>query len=139
MSDVILPAKIKLTSDLEEANYKKDAIILSVGTHGIREVLSNSKPYINPNQIIINVSKNWEWYFIKNFSNCEEIIPDSRYAILSGPSHTEEGGKNVPTAVVSASKDKFVAEYVQELFITPNFRVYTNPDVGWSWIRLFKM
>ena len=57
LSDVILPAKIKLTSDLEEANYKKDAIILSVGTHGIREVLSNSKPYINPNQIIINVSR----------------------------------------------------------------------------------
>ncbi len=130
LSDVILPAKIKLTSDLEEANYKKDAIILSVGTHGIREVLSNSKPYINPNQIIINVSKGIENDTLLRISQIvEEIIPDSRYAILSGPSHAEEVAKNVPTAVVSASKDKFVAEYVQELFITPNFRVYTNPDV----------
>ena len=130
LPDAILPSNIKLTSDLEEVNYKKDIIILSVGTHGIREVLKNSKPYIKPNQIIVNVSKGIENNTLLRISQIvEELIPNSKYAILSGPSHAEEVAKNVPTTVVSASKDKSVAEYVQELFITPSFRVYTNPDV----------
>ena len=35
----------------------------------------------------------------------------------------------MPTTVVAASSEKPIAEYVQDLFFTPNFRVYTNPDV----------
>lgn len=31
--------------------------------------------------------------------------------------------------MVSASKDKKIAEYVQDIFMSPYFRVYTNPDV----------
>ena len=37
--------------------------------------------------------------------------------------------RNMPTTVVSASEDKKVAEYVQDVFMSPYFRVYTNPDV----------
>ena len=127
---VILPANFKLTNDLEEANFNKDLIILSTGTHGIREVLNNSKSYIKRDQIIVNVSKGIENGTLLRISEIvEEIIPQSKYAILSGPSHAEEVAKDMPTTVVSASKDKGVAEYVQDLFITPSFRVYTNPDV----------
>ncbi|WP_312908463.1 NAD(P)H-dependent glycerol-3-phosphate dehydrogenase [Tissierella praeacuta] len=130
LPDIILPSNLKLTNDLEKVNSNKDLIILSVGTHGIREVLKNSKPYIKPNQIIVNVSKGIENGSLLRISQIvEAIIPNSKYAILSGPSHAEEVANNIPTAVVSASKDKDVSEYVQDLFITPNFRVYTNPDV----------
>lgn len=126
----ILPPNFKLTNDLEEANFNKDLMILSTGTHGIREVLVNSKPYIKPNQIIVNVSKGIENETLLRISQIvEELIPNSKYAILSGPSHAEEVAKDMPTTVVSASEDKEVAEYVQDLFITPSFRVYTNPDV----------
>lgn len=126
----ILPSNFKLTNDLEEANFKKDSIILSTGTHGIREVLNNSKPYIKKGQVIINVSKGIENETLLRISQIvDEIVPNSKYAALSGPSHAEEVAKDMPTTVVSASKDKDVAEYVQDLFITPSFRVYTNPDV----------
>lgn len=126
----ILPNNIKLTVDLEEVNYNMNAIVLSVGTSGIREVLGNSKPYIKHGQLIVNVSKGIENNSLLRISEIvEEIIPDSKYAILSGPSHAEEVSKDIPTAVVSASKDKLTAEFVQDLFITPSFRVYTNPDV----------
>ncbi|WP_353097373.1 NAD(P)H-dependent glycerol-3-phosphate dehydrogenase [Tissierella praeacuta] len=130
LPDAILPSNLNLTNDLEEANSNKDLIILSVGTHGVREVLENSKPYIKPNQIIVNVSKGIENETLVRISQIvEELIPDSKYAVLSGPSHAEEVANNIPTTVVSASKDKEIAEYVQDLFITPSFRVYTNPDV----------
>lgn len=130
LPDAILPSNLNLTNDLEKANSNKDLIILSVGTHGVREVLENSKPYIKPNQIIVNVSKGIENETLMRISQIvEELIPDSKYAVLSGPSHAEEVANNIPTTVVSASKDKEIAEYVQDLFITPSFRVYTNPDV----------
>ena len=125
-----LPSNIKLTNDLENLSYKKDMIVLSVGTHGIREVLNNCKSYINPNQIIVNVSKGIENDSLLRISEIvEELLPKNKYAVLSGPSHAEEVSKDMPTTVVSASIHKEVAEYVQDLFITPSFRVYTNPDV----------
>lgn len=127
---ITLPSNLKLTNDLEKVNFNKDAIVLSVGTHGIREVLNNCKSYIKKDQIIVNVSKGIENQSLLRISEIvEEIIPNSRYTVLSGPSHAEEVAKNMPTTVVSASKRKEVAQYVQDLFITPSFRVYTNPDV----------
>ena len=130
LPDITLPPNLKLTNDLEEANFNKDAIVLSVGTHGVREVLNSCKSYMKKDQIIVNVSKGIENESLLRISEIvEEIVPQSRYAMLSGPSHAEEVAKNMPTTVVSASKSKEVAEYVQDLFITPSFRVYTNPDV----------
>jgi glycerol-3-phosphate dehydrogenase (NAD(P)+) len=130
LPDIILPPNLKLTNDLEEVNFNKDAIVLSVGTHGVREVLNNCKSYIKKDQIIVNVSKGIENESLLRISQIvEEIVPNSRYAILSGPSHAEEVAKNMPTTVVSSSGIKEVAEYVQDLFITPEFRVYANPDV----------
>ncbi|MBU5426444.1 NAD(P)H-dependent glycerol-3-phosphate dehydrogenase [Tissierella pigra] len=130
LPDITLPSNLKLTNDLEKVNFNKDAIVLSVGTHGIREVLNNCKSYIKKDQIIVNVSKGIENQSLLRISEIvEEIVPNSRYTVLSGPSHAEEVAKNMPTTVVSASKSKEVAQYVQDLFITPSFRVYTNPDV----------
>ena len=52
-----------------------------------------------------------------------------KYVVLSGPSHAEEVGRDIPTAVVAASSCLKNAEYVQDLFMCEFFRVYTNPDV----------
>lgn len=126
----VLPSNLKVISDLEEAIKNKNALVLSMGTHGIRDVLEKAKGFIEPNQIIVNVSKGIENGTLLRISEIvESIIPSSKYAILSGPSHAEEVCKDMPTTLVSASKDKDVAEYIQDLFITPTFRVYTNPDV----------
>ena len=48
---------------------------------------------------------------------------------LSGPSHTEEVARRVPTAVVSACPDQAAAETVQDLFLNDRFRVYSSSDV----------
>jgi len=57
------------------------------------------------------------------------ILPDNPYAVLSGPSHAEEVALNMPTTVVAASDNMEIAEYIQDVFMGPYFRVYTNPDV----------
>lgn len=51
------------------------------------------------------------------------------FAVLSGPSHAEEVCRGIPTTVVSASSESSTAVAVQDLFMTREFRVYTQADV----------
>jgi glycerol-3-phosphate dehydrogenase (NAD(P)+) len=48
---------------------------------------------------------------------------------LSGPSHAEEVGRDLPTALVAASDSETAAENAQKILMTSRLRVYTNPDV----------
>ncbi len=131
LPNVKLPCNLKVTNDLEKVSFNKEVILLSVPTHGVRETLYNCKRYMNKDQIIVNVAKGIENDSLLRISEIvKEILPQNKYSILSGPSHAEEVAKNMPTTVVSASENKAVAEFVQDLFITPFFRVYTNPDVA---------
>ena len=50
-------------------------------------------------------------------------------AVLSGPSHAEEVGRRIPTTCVTGAKSKKTAEYIQTIFMSPVFRVYTSPDI----------
>ena len=130
LPNISLPENLLVSSDVEKTVFNKDVILLSVPTHGVRDALNNAKKYIKKNQIIVNVAKGIENDTLLRISQIvAEILPDNNYAILSGPSHAEEVALNIPTTVVSASKNKFVAEYIQDLFTTPTFRVYTNPDI----------
>lgn len=127
---VEIPTNLNITGDIEKAIKNKDILLLATSSHGIREILFNKKDIINKEQIIVNVSKGIENNTLMRISEIvAEILPDNKYAILSGPSHAEEVAIGIPTTVVSASVDKDVAEYVQDVFMTPYFRVYTNPDV----------
>ena len=49
-------------------------------------------------------------------------------AALSGPSHAEEVGRGIPTAVVVASAAPALGLAVQSVFSGPRFRVYTSSD-----------
>ena len=49
--------------------------------------------------------------------------------VLSGPSHAEEVGRHVPTAVVVASERRQAAELVQDAFMNGRLRIYTSPDI----------
>ena len=130
LPNIELPEGLRISEDLEKTLYKKDVILLSVPTHGVREALYNAKKYISKDQVIVNVAKGIENDTLLRISQIvKEILPKNYYAVLSGPSHAEEVALKMPTTVVSASEHKSIAEYIQDLFTTPTFRVYTNPDI----------
>lgn len=52
-----------------------------------------------------------------------------KMAALSGPSHAEEVCRRVPTVVVSASPNHETAAEVQNHFMLPTFRIYTQSDL----------
>jgi glycerol-3-phosphate dehydrogenase (NAD(P)+) len=49
-------------------------------------------------------------------------------AVLSGPSHAEEVARGLPASVTIASSRPEEARLLQEVFMTPTFRVYTSAD-----------
>lgn len=130
LPEIPLPKNLNLVNDLEEAVKGKDIVILAVSTHGVRYILESIEKYVNTKQVIVNVAKGIENETLFRVSEIvKEILPDNKFVCLSGPSHAEEVAKDIPTTVVSSSEDLVIAEYIQDIFMTPNFRVYTNKDL----------
>lgn len=129
---ICIPKDIKLFfNDATKAIKNSDIIVLAVPTQKVREIVKNIKLHIKSNQIIVNVAKGIEEKTQLRISEIiDEQLPQQPYAVLSGPSHAEEVAKDMPTTIVVASNERRIAEYVQEVFITSTFRVYTNPDVA---------
>ena len=96
----------------------------------IRSTAKTIAPYVTSNQIIVNVSKGIEESTLMTLTEviCDEI-KGATVAVLSGPSHAEEVGKEMPTTVVAGASTKEIAELVQDTFMSDFFRVYTSPDV----------
>jgi len=127
---VVLPEKVSSTTDMEKALKGADVVVMAVPSQTTRKVASEISKYFSKDGIVVCCSKGIEEDTCMLLSDViEQEMPGNEVVILSGPSHAEEIAKDIPTAVVSASRNISAAEYIQEMFITPTFRVYTNPDV----------
>lgn len=126
---VTLPKNIKYEKELSVACKDAQIIIMAVPSPFVRLVARQASPYIT-NQIIVDVAKGIEKESCKTLSEViTEELPSARVVVLSGPTHAEEVAVDMPTTIVSASKDIAAAQEVQEVFSTKTFRVYTNDDV----------
>ncbi len=125
-----LPDGIHYTSDLKLASENAEVIVLVTPSHVLRSTVETISKYIDENVIIVNLTKGFEKETLKTFSGViKSVCPKNPVAVLSGPSHAEEVGKDLPTTVVAAAVDIHLAEKVQDIFMSDNFRVYTNTDV----------
>jgi len=127
---VPLNENIQIAYTTEEALKDADVVLFSAPAQHFRSALSSAKPYIKEGTVIINVAKGIEQKTLERMSEiAAEQLDMDRYVVLSGPSHAEEVGRRLPTTVAAASKNLKTAEFVQDLFITDRFRVYTTEDV----------
>lgn len=127
---ILLPNNISVTTNIEEAVKDSKIIVLAVPSQAIRSISSQIKSFIKDEQILVDVAKGLEKGSGLRLSEvCKQELPNNPYVALSGPSHAEEVAKDIPTTVVVASKDLKVAQIVQDIFMSPKFRVYTNPDI----------
>lgn len=131
LPDISLPDSLEICTDIEEAVSSAEVILTVVPSQSVRSVLKLAAPYIDKDSIVVNAAKGLEQNTHLRMSQVvSEELPNNPYAILSGPSHAEEVCRDMPTTVAVASCKRNVAEKIQDIFITPNFRVYTNPDVA---------
>ena len=127
---VKLPEDMIFTTDLSQAVDKKDLLVFAVPSSFTRQTAHNIKPYVNEGQMVVNVAKGIEEATLMTLSQViEEEIPQADVAVLSGPSHAEEVGKGIPTTIVVGANTRATAEYIQTIFMSDVFRVYTSPDV----------
>ena len=127
---VKLPDDILCTTDLERTVEGQDILVLATASPSIRSMAKKMAPYVAAGQLIVDVSKGIEESTLMILTDViAQEIPQCRAAVLSGPSHAEEVGRDIPTTVVAGAKDRETAEYIQNLFMNKVFRVYTSPDM----------
>ncbi len=125
-----LPDKVAVILDLEEACRDKDILVMAVASPYIRSTAQLAAPYVREGQIIVNVSKGIEDGTLHTLSEVlKEEIPQADIAVLSGPSHAEEVSRGVPTTIVVGADTMETAHFIQDVFMTDVFRVYTSPDI----------
>jgi len=127
---VILSDKIEYTSDLKKAVKDRKIVVFAIPAQKFREVSSKCAKYMDKDAIAVNLAKGIEQKTLKRLSEvAAETLPGKVYVALSGPSHAEEIVRNFPAGVVVASQDKEAAEFVQDVFMSEQFRVYTQEDM----------
>lgn len=130
LPNIKIPDTVKVVNSYREAIDICNIVVLAIPSQNIRGLLVELKDYLSNSTLVVNVSKGIEQKTLKTISEvCKEIIPNNPYIVLSGPSHAEEVGKDLPTTVVAASENKNYAKKIQEIFTSNTFRVYTNEDV----------
>ena len=126
---VTIPDEICLTSDINSCRSKQ-LIVMASPSHGVRGVAKSIKDVIEDGQIVLNISKGIEEGTYLTMSQIiQQELPNCAVAVMSGPSHAEEVSRKVPTTNVVACSDMETAVMIQDLFMNPTFRVYTNDDI----------
>jgi len=128
LKGVRLPENIRCTSDPACVRGKK-LVVLASPSFATRSTSELIKPYLEPDAVIVSVAKGIEAGTSMRLSEIIESVTGHTVAVLCGPSHAEEVGRNIPTGCVAACKEVEVAEMVQDVFMSDNFRVYAGTDV----------
>lgn len=127
---VKLADTICYTASLEQAVEDMEALVLAVPSMYTRKTAEQMAPFVAKGQLVISVAKGVEEGTFMTLSQIiSQEIPQSVVAVLCGPSHAEEVGRGMPSALVAGAESRQVAERVQHYFMNEVFRVYTSPDV----------
>lgn len=133
LPDAVLPENVRVTSDLKEAATNAAFWVIATPSQAVRELAGNLAPYARPEHIVISLAKGIENGSLMTMTQVLDQVlkpvPTSQFAVLHGPSHAEEVVIGLPTTIVAAAYDIEVARLIQDVFMTPRLRVYSNRDV----------
>ncbi len=130
---VRIPEPVHFTRDLAEAARQAEIVVMAVPSQAVREVSGLFKPHLRDHMYLVNTAKGLELATGMRLSQVIESTLGSevlkRYAVLTGPSHAEEVAREMPTVLTVASYSRETAFLIQDTYMSPVMRVYTNPDV----------
>lgn len=125
-----LPSSLRATADIAEAVGGAELVLMSVPSHGFRDVLSKAAPHVQAGVPVLSLAKGLEEGSLKRMSEIvAEVLPGHPGGVLTGPNLATEVMRGQPTASVVVFEDESLAHELQRLFWTDTFRVYTNTDV----------
>ncbi|MEE4358526.1 MAG: NAD(P)H-dependent glycerol-3-phosphate dehydrogenase [Desulfococcaceae bacterium] len=128
LSENLIPS-----NDLAATVSDRDMVLIVVPSHVMRDVSLKMKGLLRKDTVLVSASKGIENQTHLTISGIlSQTLPDlppEKFAVLSGPSFAKEVARNVPTVVTAASRNRETSAFVQQIFSTPFFRVYTSEDV----------
>lgn len=126
--NVKLPESLTLIKDYQPFIEQIQHVVIAVPCHALASVLQSFK----------SAGKKTFCLACKGFQPgtqdlnhlvVQTELPDSKVAVLSGPSFAKEVAQGLPTAITIASEDKTTAEFYMQSFHSETFRVYTQDDI----------
>ena len=136
LKDMVIPKALKYTKEIQAVCTDKDILLFAVPSVFVRSTAKQAAEYMKDGQVIVDVAKGIEastlftmTEVIRDELNKEGGLDNVKLVALSGPTHAEEVAIDLPTTIVSACPDLEAAQYVQQIFMNPKFRVYTNTDI----------
>ncbi|KAK7301061.1 hypothetical protein RJT34_11917 [Clitoria ternatea] len=127
-----LPENVVATMDAKGALLDADYCLHAVPVQFSASFLESVAEYVDPGLPFISLSKGLELNTLRMMA---QIIPQALqnprqpFVALSGPSFALELMNKLPTAMVVASKDKKLANKVQQLLASSHLRISTSSDV----------
>jgi glycerol-3-phosphate dehydrogenase (NAD(P)+) len=131
LPDVTIPRDVEPTAELAEALDGAGHVVIAVPSHGLRSVVREALPRAAADAVLVSGTKGLETGSLQRMSEVIEEEAGGRHpvVVLSGPSFAAEVARQLPTALVAASRDAIAMQSVQEEFRGPVFRLYGSPDV----------
>jgi glycerol-3-phosphate dehydrogenase (NAD(P)+) len=128
-----LPAAVQITHEMKDALNGASIVLGVMPSANARGVYTQALLHVAANTAFVSATKGLE---PSTHLRMSEVIAQiasrnfsPRFAVLSGPSFAVEAARGDPTALVVASHDAALASELQEKFVAPHFRLYTNDDV----------
>jgi glycerol-3-phosphate dehydrogenase (NAD(P)+) len=124
-----LNSNIHATTSLEEAVKDKDIVFICIPSKFFRHVVSQLKPFVDSNTVLVSCTKGIE-------QNSNMLMSDVLYeelntkniGVLSGPNLAREILQAMPSGTVIASHESNVIELTQQVLSSERLRVYSNSD-----------
>lgn len=130
---IFLSPRLRATDDLEAAVGGAGVVVIAVPSHGFRRVVAAIGPLLSPDAPLVSLTKGLEPQTLCRMSEViAQEVPASwpkRIAAVSGPNLAKEIALGYPAASVVACADPDVADRLQEVFMSPVFRTYSDPDI----------
>ena len=129
LPEIKLPNNMIATQSFEECLEGTDYIFHVTPSQVVRNTVKQYKEYVKEQPIII-CSKGFEKNTLYTLNEIiEEELPNNSVVVFSGPSHAEEVSREVPTAMVLASKDEKLLEDLHCMLKNEYMRIYLSTDV----------
>ncbi len=129
---VRLPESLRASHDPEQVLEGADIVVLALPSQTLRENLTEWKPFLDADSILVSLMKGIELGSAKRMT---EVIRDvtgadaAHVGVVSGPNLSKEIADRQPAASVVACQDTWAVERLQKVCHSPTFRPYSNTDV----------
>ncbi len=128
---VVLPENLTFSDNLQETAVGAEYLLIAAPSHALRPILPEVRELL-PQCVLISAVKGIEPDTDLRMSQVIATALNSTAPVvaLSGPSMAIEVAQHIPTAIVAACEDLEIAQRVQNLLLSPYFRVYRHHDIA---------